>query len=152
MPVLWSWVMSDRHGGRLLDHRSNSARLQLCSGHTAFGIWNMLTWLYDYNIPVGKKGGKQQTNYLLLACPETFHKKGCFSDLQVSVTAPLVAPVLKRKKSEFSCSNVYDGLVSAYKQKHFLWGGRARTLWFKSTEQFSLVFPVPTTLSRPQLL
>lgn len=30
--------------------------------------------------------------------------------------------------------------------------GRARTLWFKSTEQFSRFFPVPTTLSRPQLL
>lgn len=34
----------------------------------------------------------------------------------------------------------------------FSLGGGARTLWFKSTEQFCLVFLVPTTLSRPQLL
>lgn len=80
---------------------------------TAFGIWNMLFWLYDYNIPGGKKGGKQQTNYLLLACPETFPKKGRFSDLQVSMTAPLVAPVSEKKKSEFSCRNAYNRLVSA---------------------------------------
>lgn len=56
------------------------------------------TCYFDYMITVSLvEKGRQATDKPLLACPETFPKKGRFSDLQVSMTAPLVAPVLKKK-------------------------------------------------------